>query len=147
MDADSRVALEPDGVDPLDLSSLIIEDSAGRMILLGNFLDATSIAGELFKSKMPVSPGAAAPNAAGLAQMQTRQRNGARQTKFRLFATGTAPNATLTLRINGVEYGTVQSDGDGKVNLRDLPAGVDADSILQLELDDPDGTNALTVTF
>lgn len=145
-DADAGLAL-PTGVDPLDVTSLSICSTNGTVVLAGNFMDAAALAGELFKAKVAVAGGDAAPNATGLAQMQTRFRKGVKQTKFRLFASGATPNATLTLKINGVEYGTVQTDPNGRLKLRDLPDGVDSDSIFRMEFDDSDGTNALTVTF
>jgi len=145
-EADSGLEL-PAEVDPLDVTSLSIYDGSGAVILAGNFMDAAAVAGELFKAKVAVAGGDAAPNATGLAQMQTRFRKGVKQTKFRLFASGATPNATLTFKINGVEYGTVQTDQNGRLKLRDLPEGVDGDSILWMEFADPDGTNALTVTF
>jgi hypothetical protein len=134
-------------VDPLEVTSLSICDAGGTVLLAGNFMDAAAVAGELFKTKVAVAGGGAAPHATGLAQMQTRFRKGVKQTKFRLFASGATPNATLTLKINGVEYGQVQTDRNGRLKLRDLPEGVDGDSILWMEFADPDGTNALTVTF
>ena len=57
------------------------------------------------------------------------------------------PNATLTLKINGVDYGTVTTDKQGKLHMKTLPNGVAAESLFFMEFDDPDGTNALTISF
>jgi hypothetical protein len=137
----------PAGFDPLDVATITIANADGSAVLIGDLLDGSSVMSGLFKAKVAVVGGAGAPDATGLAYAKSTTDNGVRTTRFKLFAKGTIPNATLTLKINGVDYGTVNTDDNGNLKLQSLPKGVDAESILWIEFDGPDGSNALSVSF
>lgn len=137
----------PVDFDPLDVGFIWIANADGQMVFTGDLLDGSSVMSGLFKAKVPVISGAAAPGASGMAFAKSKVTNGVRTTRFKLFARGAIPNATLTLKINGIDYGTVNTDDNGNLKLQNLPDGVDAESILWMEFDDPDGTNALSISF
>jgi len=137
----------PHSPNPMDIASVSISDSNGDLVLTGNFADAADMMSGLFKAKVAVAAGPAAPNASGLAVVQSKVKRGAKQTKFRLLATGASPNEVLILKINGTDVGTVTADQHGRIRLKSLPTDVDPESLILMEFDDSDGTNAMTISF
>ena len=137
----------PAGLDPLDIAGISISDAHGVVLLAGNFLDDAEVNSGSFKVEVSVTAGPAAPAARGRALVQSKIMKGTRKAKFRLVASGAAPNEVLTLKINGVDVGTVTADKHGRVHMRELPADVDPESLILMEFDDGTGTNALTINF
>jgi hypothetical protein len=84
---------------------------------------------------------------AGMAAIQTRAHVGQGGQRFVLKVKGAATNATLRLRINGFDAGTVTTDVRGNLRLNSLPEGVEPEKIELIEFAEPDGTNALTISF
>jgi hypothetical protein len=83
----------------------------------------------------------------GMAAIQTRPRVGQGSQRFLLKVKGAATNATLQLKINGADAGTVTTDARGNLRLNSLPEGVAPESIELIEFAEPDGTNALSISF
>ena len=137
----------PADLNPLDIASVSISDGDGHVVLTGDFMNVAATMKALFKAKVAVTGGVAAPRATGLAKVQSKIKRGFKIAHFNLNAKGMNPNATLTLKINGVDYGTVTTDKNGKLHMKTLPNGVAAESLFFMEFDDPDGTNALTISF
>ena len=137
----------PADLNPLDIASVSIADGDGHVVLTGDFMNVAATMKALFKAKVAVTGGVAAPGATGLAKVQSKIKRGFKIAHFNLNAKGMNPNATLTLKINGVDYGTVTTDKSGKLHMKTLPNGVDAESLFFMEFDDPNGTNALTISF
>ena len=137
----------PADLNPLDIASVSIADGDGHVVLTGDFMNVAATMKALFKAKVAVTGGVAAPGATGLAKVQSKIKRGFKIAHFNLNAKGMNPNATLTLKINGVDYGTVTTDKNGKLHMKTLPNGVAAESLFFMEFDDPDGTNALTISF
>ena len=133
----------PPGFDPMDIASISILDSGSLVVLTG---EVATLNGK-FKAKSPVVGGPASPSASGKAELQSKVKNGVQKTKFKIAAKDAPPNAVLTFKINGVDFGTVSTDSKGNLKLRDLPAGVDPEAIVLIQFDEADGTNALTVNF
>ena len=137
----------PADLNPLDIASVSISDGEGHVVLTGDFMNVAATMKALFKAKVAVTGGVAAPGATGLAKVQSKIKRGFKIAHFNLNAKGMNPNTTLTLKINGVGYGTVTTDKNGKLHMKTLPNGVAAESLFFMEFDDPDGTNALTISF
>jgi hypothetical protein len=137
----------PDGLAAMDIASLTIADAGRHALLTGSFLDAGETLKAVFKAKAMVTGGEGAPAATGEALIHTRTRRGLKTERFKLNVKGVTPNATLALKINGEDFGTVTTDEDGKLRLNSLPEGIEPESIILMEFADPDGTNALTISF
>jgi hypothetical protein len=135
----------PQDLHPLDVAGLLIADANGRVVLAGDFTDAAQTTRALFKAKVAVSGGAT--GVVGTAQIFTRTRRGFKTERFKLNVSGVTPNATLSLKINGEDAGTVTTDANGRLRLNSLPEGIEPESIILMELADPAGTNALTISF
>jgi hypothetical protein len=134
----------PDGLAPMDIGSLSVADAGQQTLLTGSFTEADETTRALFKAKV-VAAGKA--GATGSAQIRTRTRQGFKTERFKLNVSGVTPNATLSLKINGEDFGTVTTDEHGKLRLKSLPEGVEPESIELIEFAEPDGTNALTISF
>lgn len=136
----------PDDLDPSDLAGIVIGMN-DQVILSGDFTDEANTTTALFKAKVSVVAGEAEPRASGTAIIRTRTRRGFTTQRFKLNVKGVTPNATFLLKINGVDAGAVTTDPRGQLRLGSLPDGIEAGSILWMELNDPEGTNALTISF
>ena len=134
----------PDGLAPMDIASLSVADAGKESLLTGSFTDVSETTRALFKAKVSV---AGPEGAAGTAVIRTRTRQGFKTERFKLNVSGVTPKATLALKINGEDFGTVTTDEHGKLRLKSLPEGVEPESIELIEFAEPDGTNALTVSF
>jgi hypothetical protein len=137
----------PDGLNPMDIGSISISDSNGAVVLTGDFMNSADVMNGKFKAKVAVVAGPAAPTASGLVVVRSKTKKGVRHSKFRLLASGASPNEVLILKINGFDVGTVTADKHGRVRLRELPADFDPESLILMEFDDSDGTNAMTISF
>ena len=51
----------PEGLNPMDIASVSISDSNGAVVLTGDFMDPADVMKGLFKAKVAVSAGPAAP--------------------------------------------------------------------------------------
>ncbi|HUK83266.1 MAG TPA: hypothetical protein VLZ12_11625 [Verrucomicrobiae bacterium] len=137
----------PDGLNPMDIASVSVSNSKGLIVLTGDFMTSAETMSGLFKAKVAVTAGPAAPTANGLALVRSKIKQGVRSSRFRLLATGASPNEVLTLKINGFDVGTVTADSYGRIRLNSLPADFDPESLILMEFDDSDGTNAMTISF
>jgi hypothetical protein len=137
----------PDDLNPMDVGSISISDSNGAVVFTGDFMDPADMLKGVFKAKVTVTAGPAAPTASGLVVVKSKTKKGVRHSKFRLLATGASPNEVLVLKINGFDVGTVTADKHGRVRLRELPADFDPESLILMEFDDSEGTNAMTISF
>ena len=144
--SDEGVPLPAD-LNSMDIASVSISDSTGIVLLTGSFMDAADVKNGQFKAKVAITPGPATPNATGFALVQSKIKKGLRRTKFKLLAKGATPNEVLTLKINGVDVGTVTVDKHGRVRMKALPADVDPESLILIEFDEGDGTNAMSINF
>ena len=137
----------PADLNPMDIASVSISDGDGNVVLTGDFMNVAATMKAFFKAKVAVTGGIGAPGASGLAKVQSKTKRGVKVSHFNLNAKGLSPNATLTIRINGVELGTVTTDRHGKLHMKTLPEGIEAESLIHMEFNEPDGTNALTISF
>jgi hypothetical protein len=135
----------PQELHPLDVAGLFIADANGRVVLAGDFTDAAQMTRALFRARVAVTGNAT--GVVGTAQILTRTRRGFKTERFKLNVSGVTPNATLALKINGEDAGTVTTDARGRLRLDSLPEGIEPESIILMELADPAGTNALTISF
>jgi hypothetical protein len=134
----------PPGLAAMDIDELTVSDARRRAILTGSLAEATDTTKALFKAKVTAST---PEGAVGTAVVRTRTRQGLRTERFKLNVSGVTPNATLSLKINGEDFGPVTTDEHGKLRLKSLPEGVEPESIELIEFAEPDGTNALTISF
>jgi hypothetical protein len=137
----------PEGFNPMDIATITIADADGNVVLAGNLTDAAAMKHGNFKAQVAVVGGAAAPDAHGTANIHVRTHRGVKHNRFKLIASGATANSALTLKINGVAVGTVNSNNRGKVKIRALPAGVELDAILSLELDNEAGEAEMSASF
>jgi hypothetical protein len=131
----------PDDLNPLDIAGVSINDANGHTVLTGSFMDGADTVKALFKAKVAVT------GASGAAIIHTRTRHGLKTERFKLNLNGITPNAALELKINGQDFGTVVTDKHGKLRLNSLPEGIEPESITLMEFAEPDGTNAMTISF
>jgi hypothetical protein len=134
----------PEGLAPMDIASVSVADAEEQTLLTGSFTEASETTRASFKAKVS---GAGNSGATGTATIRTRTRQGFKTERFKLDVSGVTPNATLALKINGEDFGTVATDAHGKLRLKSLPEGVEPESIELIEFAEPDGTNALTISF
>jgi hypothetical protein len=85
--------------------------------------------------------------ATGIAVINTRSQPGRAAGRYKLKVKGLPPRSTFTLKINGTDAGTITTDQAGGLRLGSLPGGIEADSITLMEFAEPNGTNALTISF
>jgi hypothetical protein len=83
----------------------------------------------------------------GMAVIHTRPQPGKQASRFCLDIKGAVPNATLELKINGTDLGTITTDASGRLRLHGLPGSAESGTVTLMELNDPTGTNALTINF
>jgi hypothetical protein len=134
----------PAGLAVMDIAALTVSDANRHAILTGNLAEASETTKALFKAKVSVS---GSTGATGTATIRTRTRQGFKTERFKLDVSGVTPNAKLALKINGENFGTVTTNDRGKLRLKSLPEGVEPELIELIEFAEPDGTNALTISF
>ena len=137
----------PDGFNPLDAALVQILDAAGVVLLTGDFTNVTAAKTVTYAAKVHVTPGPAAPDAAGTVATGTRVRHHVAHHSFTLAAKGVPPETTLTLKINGTAVRAVDSSHSGRVVVRKLPATVQSHKITSVTLEDADGNRVLSAHF
>ena len=141
--SDSQVDLTD--IAPNDIVQLIVSDSNGTDLLVGDLASEGSKSKATYNATIPITPGEAAPDATGFAKLKSSMKKGAIKNNFVLIAAGLPPETTYTVNIDGADVTTVTSNKHGGVVVKKLPAEVT--TITSVQLVDPDGIEALRADF
>jgi hypothetical protein len=114
----------PSDLDPMDIAQIVISDSDGNVILIGDLVDPVAASSIKFRAHLRIrsASGIASKNNKALAF--TNAKKGKRADRFTMIASGVAPNTTFSVSVNGRSAGTVTSNAKGKVLVRTLPANL-----------------------
>jgi hypothetical protein len=135
----------PSDLDPMDIAQILISDSDGNVVLVGDLVTPAATSSIKFRANLRVrsASGVASKNSKALAL--TNARKGKRADRFTMIASGVTPNTTYTVSVNGHNAGTVNSNAKGKVLVRTLPANLLV--VKSVHLIDANGTTAVRAKF
>jgi hypothetical protein len=135
----------PSDLDPMDIAQIVISDSDGNVILIGDLVDPAAASSIKFRAHLRVrsASGVASKNSKALAF--TNARKGKRADRFTMIASGVAPNTIFSVSVNGHSAGTVTSNAKGKVLVRTLPANLLV--VKSVHLIDSTGATAVRAKF
>lgn len=135
----------PDGVDPMDVGQILVSDSNGNVLLIGDLVNAAGTTVIKFRAKLKVGPGTLSLQTAGRAQALSTARKSRRIDRFTMLGYGVAPNTVFTVRVNGQDAGTTKSNRRGNVLVRKLAANLL--TVRSVSLVDPSGNTAVHAKF
>jgi hypothetical protein len=145
----SGVALDdvplPSDLDPMDIAQIVISDSDGNVILIGDLVDPVAASNIKFRAKLRIRSASAISSQNGKALALTNARKGKRADRFTMIASGVAPNSTFSVSVNGQSAGTVKSNAKGKVLVRTIPANLLV--VKSVHLTDAQGATAVRAKF
>jgi hypothetical protein len=137
----------PAGFNPLDIAALEIADASGVVVLRGDFTNLGKGSRCKLHFDVQITPGAAAPVAAGSAELRVRANRRAHRQMFRLHAQNVPAGTELALKVNGQAAGTVRTNRRGGVTLHRLPRGISGQRVHSVSIDDANGANVLKARF
>jgi len=135
----------PSDLDPMDIAQILISDSDGNVVLIGDLVDPVAASNIKFRAKLRIHSAAGTASQNGKALALTNARKGKRADRFTMIASGVAPNTTFSVSINGHSAGTVKSNAKGKVLVRTLPANLLV--VKSVHLIDSTGATAVRAKF
>jgi hypothetical protein len=135
----------PSDLDPMDIGQIVISDSDGNVVLIGDLVDPVATSSIKFRAHLRVrsASGVSSKNSKALAL--TNARKGKRADRFTMIASGVAPNTTFSISVNGKNAGTVKSNAKGKVLVRAVPANLLV--VKSVHLIDSTGATAVRAKF
>ena len=139
-----EVPLPPD-LDPMDIGQILISDSDGNVILIGDLVDPVAASNIKFRAKLRIRSASGISSQNGKALALTNARKGKRADRFTMIASGVAPNTTFSVSVNGQSAGTVKSNAKGKVLVRTIPANLLV--VKSVHLIDSTGATAVRAKF
>jgi hypothetical protein len=137
--------LLPSDLDPMDIAQILISDSDGNVVLIGDLVDPVATSSIKFRAHLRVRSASAAASKSSKALSLTNARKGKRADRFTMIASGVAPNTTFTVSVNGHNAGTVKSNAKGKVLVRTLPANLLV--VKSVHIIDGSGVTAIRAKF
>lgn len=137
----------PEGFNPLDIAEIEITDANGAIVLTGDFTNPKKSRHCHLNCNVQVTPGEAAPGAAGTAALRVKARKRIVRQKFVVNAENVPAGTTLTVNVNGQPAGKVRTRRSGKVTLRGLPRGVAGHRVYSVSFDDANGNRVLSAKF
>jgi hypothetical protein len=135
----------PDGLDPLDVGQILVSDSNGNVLLVGDLVNATGKSVIRFRAKLRVGPGTLSLQTTGRAQALSTARKTRRVDRFTMIGYGVQPSTIFTVRVNGQDVGTVKSNRRGNVLVRKLPTNLL--TVRSVHLIDSAGETAVRAKF
>lgn len=135
----------PDGVDPMDVGQILVSDSNGNVLLVGDLVDAAGTTVIKFRARLKVGPGTISLQTTGRAQALSTSRKSRRVDRFTFLSYGVQPSTVFTVRVNGQDIGTVKSNARGNVLVRKLPTNLLV--VRSVSLIDPSGNTAAHAKF
>ncbi len=122
----------PAGVNPTDIAEIIVSDSSGNEILVGDLTSPSAGSVVNISGTVQVTPGPGAPALSGTAQVQSTASKGKWQHHFVLTASGAAAKTSYRLDVNGHLKGAARTDKSGDMKIKKLPSHTPALRTLQL---------------
>lgn len=135
----------PSDLDPMDIAQVVISDSDGNVVLIGDLVTPAATSSIKFRANLRVRSASGVSSNNGKALALTNARKGKRADRFTMIASGVAPNTTYTVSVNGQNAGTVKSNAKGKVLVRAVPANLLV--VKSVHLVDANGTTAVRAKF
>ena len=135
----------PSDLDPMDIAQILISDSNGNVVLIGDLVNPAATSSIKFRAKLRVHSASAISSQSGKALASSSARKGKRADRFTMIASGVAPNSTFSVSVNGQSAGTVKSNAKGKVLVRTLPANLLV--VKSVHLIDSNGATAVRAKF
>jgi hypothetical protein len=137
----------PAEVDPMDIAQIILSDSNGNELLIGDLVNAAPATTIRFKAALRVggSTMSKTAQAAGKARALSTTRKARRSDRFTMIASGVPASTTFTLLVNGEDAGIVTSNRKGKVLIRKLPG--ELMTLRSVRLVDASGQTAARANF
>ena len=135
----------PAGVNPTDVATITISDTNGNAILVGDLVTPAPATVINISATVHVTPGAAAPTASGVAQVQSIASKGKWKHQFNLVAGGINAKSNLKMNVNGKNTGAARSSKTGQVTIKKLPSHTPA--LRSLLLLDAQGNEAASAKF
>jgi hypothetical protein len=135
----------PSDLDPMDIAQILISDSDGNVVLIGDLVNPAAASSIKFRAKLRVRSAVGVLSKNGKALAFTNARKGKRADRFTMIASGVAPNSTFSVSVNGQSAGTVKSNAKGKVLVRTLPANLLV--VKSVHLIDSNGATAVRAKF
>jgi len=135
----------PSDLDPMDIAQIVISDSDGNVILIGDLVDPVAASNIKFRAKLRVRSASGISSQNGKALAITNARKGKRADRFTMIASGVTPNSAFSVSVNGQSAGTVKSNAKGKVLIRALPANLLV--VKSVHLIDANGATAVRAKF
>jgi hypothetical protein len=140
----SQVDLPPD-LDPMDIAQIIVSDTSGNPLLVGDLVDPTNGTQINFKACIHLSPDQGAPNCQGTAQVSTTANKGKLKSRFTMVASNVPANSTFDVHMNGHVVGKAKSNKKGKVLVKKLPANTL--NLQSVQLKDSQGNTVANAKF
>lgn len=112
--------LLPSGMTVSDIAQVIVSDGAGTALLIGDVNSDTPGTFVQARSNVKVTPGAAAPQANGRAQIKISQHHGMISQRFILMASKLPANTAFNIFADGVQVGTATTNKGGSLVIRTL---------------------------
>jgi hypothetical protein len=112
--------LLPSGMTVSDIAQVIVSDSTGTALLVGDVNSDTPGTFLQARSNVKVTPGPGAPQANGRAQIKISQHHGTISQRFILIASKLPANAAVNILADGVQVGTATTNKGGSLVIRSL---------------------------
>lgn len=136
----------PAGVNPTDIGEIIVSDTNGVAILIGDFVNPAAGSVINISGTVQVSPGTNSTSAlSGTAEVQSTASKGKWQHHFALNASGGTAKSNYKLSVNGKLKGAARTDKSGNVTVKKLPSHTPA--LRSLKLLDAQGNVAGSAQF
>ncbi len=135
----------PADVNPTDIAEIIVSDSNGNQILVGDLVTPSAGTVVNISGTVQVVPGPGAPGLSGTAQIQSTASKGKWKHHFTLIASGAAAKTTFKMNVNGHLKEAARSNKSGQMTVKKLPSHTPA--LRSLKLLDGQGNVAGSAQF
>ncbi len=145
-DGEGKFAV-PDSIPALELGRIVIADSGGIEMLVGDFSDISNTVTGHFSAHVLAEHGGDDDDASGVADIKGRVRRGRGQGRFTLTGQNLPPSTVLTIVINGEDKGEVRTNRRGRLHVRRNHRTLDVFSISTVSVRDDSGGEVLKAQF
>jgi hypothetical protein len=141
---ESDVTLPAD-LNPADIAQIILSDSNGNAVLVGDFVNPAPTSSIKFKATLRLSGSSKSTKSVNKAQARSTVKKGRRTDRFTMVASKLAPNTVFTISVDGKAAGTVKSNKKGNVMVKKLSANLL--TVKSVRLLDAGGNTAAAAKF
>lgn len=134
----------PSDLDPMDIAQILVSDTNGNVLLVGDLVDLTPASSIRFKASLRVRNGMTG-EVAGKVVAAATAKHGRRGQQITMLVSGVAPNTTFSMAVNGQDAGAVKSNRKGKVLVHKVPANLLL--VRSIHLVDGNGNTAARAKF